>query len=217
MDIDDQLSTYCTLTSVWDKRIKSEKVKKMITWDALWYMRPDPKTAEGRRILELNLPLIEYLETLDDIDYALEPVEEDLIELVPYKVSRQGVGISVDPTEGTLELGMYFYPCEYSEDTNRKLPPWALRVPTVAFSDTAVFDRIVQRYFLPEGDDFDGAIIPFSEERFAELQGNFMDDYEQTARICRQSVKGGNIMEVNNCERFLEFVRTAGRDRYAMV
>lgn len=195
----------------WEKKIKSKKLKKLTANDALWLGRPSPTSREGRKILELNEPLFQYCETLDDFDYAFEPTMGNLIELLPADVHRQGAGISVDILRSALEVDIYFFPCDYSEDKKRKLPLMYVRVPIVTVGDTRLIDAFVRRYF-NSGAPGKSAVIPFSLRCVAELQGYFIDEYEATERICRNAVMGGTEQEKRNCDQFLDFIRTAGLD-----
>lgn len=195
------------LPASWDKQYKSLKLKRLIQDNAMWIERPLPKSKEGRKILKLNDPLFRYCETLEDFDYALEPVNMQLIELVPASVKRQGVGISVDVFGMMLEIDLYLFPCDYTEDEKRNLPYHYLRVPVVSVGNTSLVNSFVKKHF-PGTDK--SVVIPFSLERTAELKGYFMDDIKTTEIICRKAVAGGTTQEKKNCEDFLEFVRTAG-------
>ena len=115
----------------------------------------------------------------------------------------------MDLERGVLELDVYFFPCDYSEDKKRDLPFMYLRVPVVSVSDSALIDIYVRKHF-PNDKKGISAVIPFSLDRTAQLEGNFMDDSQKTADICRAAVRGGTDWEIRNCERFLDFVRTAG-------
>ena len=108
-----------------------------------------------------------------------------------------------------LDLDLYFFPCDYSRDKKRALPFMYLRVPVVSVSDPAMIDAYVRKHF-PNDPKGISAVIPFSLDRAAELEGYFMDDYKKTAEICRAAVEGGADWEIRNCERFLNFVRSAG-------
>lgn len=54
------------------------------------------------------------------------------------------------------------------------------------------------------------ASIPFSFSRIATLEGNFIDDFAKTKKICEDAVADGAEYEIENCKRFLEFIKTAG-------
>ena len=41
-------------------------------------------------------------------------------------------------------------------------------------------------------------------------EGNFIDDYKATEKICRDAVKGGSMQELKNCDEFLEFIKNVG-------
>ena len=55
--------------------------------------------------------------------------------MIPASVQHQGIGITVNPLHGELELDVYFFPCDYSEDPKRKLPPIFVRNPVVSTND----------------------------------------------------------------------------------
>ena len=202
------------LPASFEKKYKNTKMKEMLASPEMWLSRPLPTTPEGRSILRRNEKLFDYCETLEDVEFAFEPVENVLVEMVPGNVRRQGAGISVDQERNELELDVYFFPCDFSEDEDRNLPYMYVRVPVVSVSHDSLIDRYVRQYFIETRDKESSAehmaTIPFSIDRTAILYGNFMDDYKKTARICRALVKNGTEMERKRCEAFLEFVRTAG-------
>lgn len=195
------------LPDSWKKKFKSKNLKKLVAEQTMWFGRPFPTSREGRRILEMNAPLFEYCETLDDFDYAFEPVMGNLFELIPENVRRQGAGVSVDTMRNALEVDIYFFPYNYSLDENRHLPLTYVRIPIVTVGDASLIDSFVKKYY--PGDDH-SAMIPFSLDRVAELDDFFIDEYEKTEKICHKVVKGGSEQEIKNCEFFLEFIKMVG-------
>ena len=135
------------LPASFTKKYKSKKLIDAISDDGMWVGRPLPTTPEGRKILKLNEPLFDYCESIDGFDYAFEPVMGTLVELVPPHVSRQGIGISVDPIYNALELDVYFFPCDYSADEKRDLPFMYVRQSVVTVGDAKQIDGIVKQYF----------------------------------------------------------------------
>ena len=135
------------LPASFTQKYKSKKLIDAISDDGMWVGRPLPTTPEGRKILKLNEPLFDYCESIDGFDYAFEPVMGTLVELVPPHVSRQGIGISVDPIYNALELDVYFFPCDYSADEKRDLPFMYVRQSVVTVGDAKQIDGIVKQYF----------------------------------------------------------------------
>lgn len=174
-----------------------------------WGMRSLAYDAKGRRkLIQINSLLFDYIETLpDDVDFYLEPYGDELFEMMPPWVVRQGIGFSVDRELNGLELDVHFFPCDYSDDQRRHLPFAPVHVPVAVIFDYDVIDRLVKKHFPGSKQS---AVIPFSPSRLAELEGNFMDDYKYTEKVCRKAVRGGTEIEINNCERFLSFVKNAG-------
>ena len=193
----------------WTKKFKSQKLIDLVADQGQWFGRPRPLSAEGKEILKRNQKLFRYADSLGDFPYAFEPVENILFELIHENPNRQGSGISMDLERNVLELDLYFFPCDYSRDKKRALPFMYLRVPVVSVSDPAMIDAYVRKHF-PNDPKGMSAVILFSLDRAAELEGYFMDDYKKTAEICSAAVEGGADWEIRNCERFLNFVRTAG-------
>jgi hypothetical protein len=200
------------LPAWWTQKFKSQKLIDLVADQGNWFGRPRPVSEEGKEILKRNHRLFRYADSLGDFAYAFEPVEDILFELIPENPHRQGSGISMDLERNILELDLYFFPCDYSGDKKRDLPFMYLRVPIASVYDPSLIDAYVRKYF-PDRAKGRSAVIPFSMDRAAELEGYFMDDYQKTARICRAAVKGGSFQEIQNCETFLEFVRTAGYRR----
>jgi hypothetical protein len=100
-----------------------------------------------------------------------------------------------------------------AEETNKykvKLPAsFTKKYKSEKLLDAKQIDELVKQYFPDPFEHKDSAVIQFSLDRFAELEGDFMDDYKNTEKICRAAVKGGNKYELKNCDNFLEFIKTA--------
>lgn len=198
------------LPAAFTKRYNSQKLKDAVADEGMWFGRPLPTTPEGRDILKMNEPLFKYCDTIDSFDYDFEPVSGCLFEMIPPSTSRQGVGIGVDYKMNILELDIYFFPCDYSEDEKRILPFTYVRQPIASTANYEIVDNFVRKYFSIEDREDKIAVIPFSFERVAILEGNFIDDYKATEKICRDAVKGGSMQELKNCDEFLEFIKNVG-------
>lgn len=190
------------------KKYHNAKLIQILNDEINWGMRPLAYDAKGRRkLIQINSLLFEYIERNADYDFFLDPYDDELFELVPPNLCRQGIGFSVDQELNGLQLDMHFVPCNYSDDGHRKLPMEPLHIPVVTIFDHDVIDWLIKRYFPVSRQS---AAIPFSAYRVAELEGFFMDDYAYTEKICHQAVKGATAEEIENCERFLAFVKNAG-------
>lgn len=199
------------LPSSFTKKYKNAKLIEILSDEVNWGVRPLAIDEKGRRkLIKLNSLLFDYIETLGDFDFFIEPYDYDYFELMPANVSRQGIAFSVDRKLNGLELDLFFYPCDYSDDPHRNLPYAPLRVSVATIFDVSIVDRLVKKYF---PGNRKSAVIPFSPYRMAELEGFFMDDYDYTEKICRKAVEGGAETEIKNCEHFLSFVKHAGLDR----
>ena len=79
------------LPSSFTKKYKNAKLIEILSDDMNWGMRDLGYSAKGRReLIQINSLLFDYIETLtDDIDFYLEPYDEDLFEMMPPWVSRQ--------------------------------------------------------------------------------------------------------------------------------
>ena len=87
LDIERMLDRdYIELPIEWEKRFKSRKIKRKAAENGMWVSRPLPTSEEGKKILRLNDMLFKYCDTLDDLDYAFEPVDMRFVELVPGNV-----------------------------------------------------------------------------------------------------------------------------------
>lgn len=202
------MSNNVTLPESWLKKFKNENLRNKVSDTGMWFMMPDPGSTEGRKRLKRNEPIFHLAELLS-VDYAFEPNENGDFELLPVSVDHQGIGFSVSSFLDGIELDIYFFPCDYSEDSKRKLPMNFLRVPVESTADIKTVKEYAEKYFSM----FKGrkaAIIPFSSSRVAVLEGMFIDDFEKTSKICQEAVAGGEEYEIRNCERFLEFIKTVG-------
>jgi hypothetical protein len=147
---------------------------------------------------------------MDDFEYDFEPVSGCLVEMIPPSTGRQGVGISADVNLDMIELDVYFFPCDFSEDEKRDLPLMYVRQSVISTKDAKMVEEFVRKYFPLMDKTKKTAVIPFSFDRVAELEGNFIDDYKTTEKICRAAVKGGNKYELKNCDLFLDFIKDVG-------
>lgn len=197
-----------TLPKSWQNKFKSEKLKDAVADIGMWFQLPDPMSVEGRARLKRNEAIFRLAESLS-VDYAFEPNENGDFELIPASVEHQGIGFSVSSMLEGIELDVYFFPCDYSEDPKRKLPPYSVRVPVASTANVELVKECVEKYFSMYKDK-QIASIPFSFSRIAILERNFIDDFVKTKRICNAVVAGRDEYEIKNCKRFLEFIKTAG-------
>ncbi|MBE6121561.1 MAG: hypothetical protein E7190_02445 [Erysipelotrichaceae bacterium] len=197
----------------WLKKYKSRQMKSKISDSMMWFLRPSPNSREGKRILKANSRLFEFLERLDDFEYAIEPVENTLFEAVPGDVNRQGIGFSANPAADMLEMDLYFFPCDYSEDETKSFPPNYIRVPVALFGSEHLdfAEKLLRKHFAQKKRGRKTVLIPFSPECTVELTGYFMDHYAETEKKCLKAVQNQAEEVQLNCDRFLDFVRTAGK------
>ena len=149
-------------------------------------------------------------------DFALEPYA-DVFEFIPQSVDHQGAGFSAFESPGMIRVDVYFFPCDYSEDSSRHLPPWAVRQSVFASADDALLQDFADKYILTGSKSLiknrdKCCAIPFSPDKVAILEGNFIDHFSETKRICQDLVKGGSEDENRNCKRFLEFIKNVGKN-----
>lgn len=198
-----------TLPKSWQNKFKDEKLRDMVADIAMWFQLPDPMSTEGRARLKRNEAIFSLAESLS-VDYAFEPNENDDFELIPESVKHQGIGFSVSSILEGIELDIYFFPCDYSEDPKRELPPYFVRVPVASTANMECVKECVEQYFSMYKDKRI-ASIPFSFSSIVTLNGNFIDDFAKTKKICKEAVAGGEEYEIKNCNRFLDFIKTVGK------
>lgn len=197
-----------TLPKSWQNRFKSEKLRDAVADIGLWFQFPDPMSKEGRERLKRNEAIFQLAESLS-VGYAFEPNENGDFELIPESVRHQGIGFSVSPLWEAIQLDVYFFPCDYSEDPKRNLPPIYVRVPVESSNNMEMIKEYADKYFSM----YNGKLIaniPFSFSRTVTLEGNFIDDFGKTRKICREAVDGGEEYERQNCKNFIEFIKNAG-------
>lgn len=108
-----------------------------------------------------------------------------------------------------IELDVYFFPCDYSEDPKRKLPPYSVRVPVVSTTNIKLIKECVEQYFSMHNEK-QIISIPFSFSCIVTLEGNFIDNFAKTKKICKESIADGEAYEIENCKKFLDFIKTVG-------
>ena len=52
--------------------------------------------------------------------------------------------------------------------------------------------------------------IPFSFSCIVTLEGNFIDDFAKTKKICKEAIADGEAYEIENCTKFLDSIKTVG-------
>ena len=200
-----------TLPKSWMNKFKDKKLRDAVADIGMWFEIPDPMSVAGRTRLKRNEAIFRLAESLS-VDYAFEPNENGDFELIPASVWHQGIGFSVSSILDGIELDVYFFPCDYSLDPKRNLPPFFLRVPVASTKNMKLVKECAERYF-SKREDKHIASIPFSFSSIAELEDDFIDDYMKTKKICMKTVAGGESYEIRNCKAFLDFIKTVGKDK----
>lgn len=203
-----------TLPKTWVKKFKNNNLLDKLADIGLWFQLPEPTTAEGKDILKFNEKMLQFADKQVE-DFAIEPYG-GVFEFIPQSVDRQGTGLSAFEVPGMIRVDVYFFPCDFSEDTSRNLPVIAVRQSVFASADDAFIQDFADKYILTGSKSLiknyeKCCAIPFSPNKVAILEGNFIDHYSETKKICRDLVQGGSDEEYRNCKRFLEFIKNVGR------
>ena len=93
------------------------------------------------------------------VDYAFEPTANGNFELIPASVLHQGIGFSVSSRFDGIELDVYFFPCDYSVDSKRDLPPYPVRVPISSTTNIEVVKECAETYFSKNSDQRVASIV----------------------------------------------------------
>jgi len=200
---------YLELPASFTAKYKNKKLIEILSDPIAWGMEDEAFSEKGRdKIIKANTILFDFIETLGDTDFYLEPIEGLLFELVPPDVNRQGIGFSVDTKRKCLELDLYMHPCDYSEDPSRDIPMGYILGAVHSFkNDTKEILRLIKKFFPGKQKS---AVIPFSKDCIVTLNGNFMDHYPAVEKKCLKATADADLQASVNCRQFLHFVKHEG-------
>ena len=211
-----KMSKAGNLPATYEKRYKSRYLKDKIADNGMWALIPcvnyPMNSREGSRRIKQNSALFDFIDKyFPDGPFAFEPnMMDGRFMFLPDNVSHQGIGIcaSVD-FPGALEVGQFWYPCEFTEKT---IPfgPSQVYVSMYTVMPMTVDDIVgmVREIYIDIDQSKDGhyCTFPFLPGLYVTLDGDFMDDLDGTVRKIRSALKGTDAKVKRNGEGLIGFM-----------
>ena len=196
-----KMSKAGNLPATYEKRYKSRYLKDKIADNGMWALIPC-----------VNSALFDFIDKyFPDGPFAFEPnMMDGRFMFLPDNVSHQGIGIcaSVD-FPGALEVGQFWYPCEFTEKT---IPfgPSQVYVSMYTVMPMTVDDIVgmVREIYIDIDQSKGGhyCTFPFLPGLYVTLDGDFMDDLDGTVRKIRSALKGTDAKVKRNGEGLIGFM-----------
>ena len=196
------------------KSIKSNYLKSQIADEGMWVFIPSVSypmdSKQGSQRIKENLPLFEFIDkNFPDGPFAFEPnMTDGRFVFLPSNVSHQGIGICVSlDSPGALEVGQFWYPCEYTQKTI-SFGPSQVYVPMFTVMSERLDDLIsmVQEVCMHEEKQGHFCTFPFMPDLIVTLDGNFMDDLDGAIGKIRAALKGSDQRVQRNGEGLIGFM-----------
>ena len=183
------------LPDIYEKRYKSENLKRAIADNGMWYLIPcvsgGMDSPQGIHRIKENDLLFTFIDQyFPDAPFAFEPYMVDgRFVFLPDNVEHQGMGVSVSKDlPGYLEICQFWYPSEF---TQKKLMIDQLYVPVFSIPPCKELADMVRDIYIPEKEPRQHyCTFPIYLDTVVTLQGDFLDKMDQSANTIRRATKG---------------------------
>ena len=196
----------------YESKYKSESLKEKIADEGMWLLIPAVKdnmnSKGGIRRLEMNHQLFSFIdENLPDDPFAFEPnMSDGRFVFLPDDVSHQGMGICVsEDFPGFLEVGHFWYPCEFTEKTI-SIGPAQVYVPMFSMKPGTELVEMVRRVYMTEK-PIKHCTFPFEPDLVVTLEGDFLDRMNESIKLIRDALKGRSAQVKKNGEGLIHFMK----------
>lgn len=210
------------LPKTYKKRFESQYLKDLITDDGMWALIPcvdyPLNSPKGSKRIKENSPLFDFIDKyFPDGPFAFEPnMRDGRFMFLPSNVSHQGMGICVSlDYPGALEVGQFWYPCEFTEKT---IPfgPSQVYVSMYTVLPMTVDDitEMVRKIYIDVDKEKSGhyCTFPFTPDLVVILEDDFLDDLENSIKKIRSALKDCDAMVRRNGEGLIGFMERIMRE-----
>ena len=142
------------LPGIYEKRYKSENLKRAIADDGMWYLIPcvsgGMDSPQGIQRIKENDLLFSFIDQyFPDAPFAFEPYMEDgRFVFLPDNVEHQGMGVRISKdAPGYLDICQFWYPAEF---TQKQLMIDQLCVPVFAVPPCKELADMIRDIYIPE-------------------------------------------------------------------
>lgn len=209
------------LPPIYEKKYKSEELKEKIADLGMWSLIPavtgNMNSQFGVQRLKENDPLFSLIDEFFSEDpYAFEPnMMDGRFVFLPENVSHQGMGVCASKImPGFLEVGHFWYPPEF---TSQKLPGYD-QVYVSMFSgrpDKELLDMIKRVYFDNRNSYKKYCTFPFFTDTVVTLEGDFLDNLDESVKTIRKALKDKNPQIQRNGEGLILFMKRLSHEMQA--
>lgn len=198
------------------KHFSSSFLIEKITDENMWEQIPGVDypmdSPEGVSFLRENHLLFKFVDSFfEDDKYAFEPnMQDGRFVFLPGDVGHQGIGVCVSANmPGFLEIGHFWYPCEFSEK-NVTVGGAQVYVPIYFARPGKELAEILKKVYRMENDTYHKGYyctFPFDAELIVKLEGNFLDEMARSVGIIRSAVKDRSEQTQRNGEGLIGFMQ----------
>ena len=195
---------------------RSKSLKEKIADNGMWGLIPCvtyPMNSPGgiQRLKENHL-LFKFIDDyFPNNPFAFEPnMEDGRYVFLPDDVGHQGIGITASlDLPGFLEIGHFWYPCEFTEETI-SIGPGQAYVPMYSMKPGAPLADKVRAVYMGEKEveEWNYCTFPFDEDSMVTLSGDFLDRLSLSVKTIRKALKDADPAAQRNGEGLISFMQS---------
>lgn len=202
------------LPGIYESRYSSEMLKEHIADDGMWFLIPGINggmdSREGIQRLKENDLLFRFIDRFfPEGPFAFEPnMQDGRFVFLPENVHHQGVGICVSKElPGLLEVGHFWYPCEFTEKTI-SFGPGQVYVPMFSAKPEQLVEMVKKIYKeSKEPDHIRYCTFLFNPDVNVTLKGCFLDKMSQSVKHIRTALRKEASQIQRNGEGLILFMK----------
>lgn len=203
------------LPEVYESRYNSEMLKEHIADDGMWFLIPGihggMDSREGIQRLKENDLLFRFIDSFfPEGPFAFEPnMQDGRFVFLPENVCHQGVGICASKDlPGFLEVGHFWYPCEFTEKTI-SFGPGQVYVPMFSAKPEQLVEMVKKTYIENKEPDYISyCTFPFNPDVIVTLEGSFLDKMSQSVKHIRTVLRNEAPQIKRNGEGLIQFMKS---------
>ena len=202
------------LPGIYERRYNSELLKEHIADEGMWFLIPGINggmaSREGIQRLKENDLLFRFIDGFfPEGPFAFEPnMQDGRFVFLPENVDHQGVGICASKDlPGFLEVGHFWYPCEFTEKTI-SFGPGQVYVPMFSAKPEQLVKTVKKIYIEnKEPDHIRYCTFLFNPDVNVTLEGCFLDKISQSVKHIRTALKNEAPQIQRNGEGLILFMK----------